>query len=205
MTWPKAVRVLTVCLGIDLARAFFTLLWFFGPALGAAYCSASVNDTLQTEGAIAGGITTACVSLAAAAGSALSAPLMLLGSILAMAVGLLGWLAVYTYLLMQNSRIFMVGGGSVLTMLSGLLLSEIPFLSALPNLTVSTGRLYRAQIKRERAALHAWEMEHRQALLQEKADAILELRAMRQAQRDAEERALAAEQEEIPEAEPSPA
>ena len=167
MTWGRALPMLVLCGVFDGVRAFFSLFWFFGPAIAALYCTSSVNSVAGTSVAESAGKVTGalCTTAAVKAGAVLSPALVTFGIIMAMAVGLLGWMTVYVRLLTHNPKIFKVGGGSVLTLLLGLCLAELPFLSALPSLTLSVGRLYRAQIKREKAELKEWEQE--QAALQQ--------------------------------------
>lgn len=184
MTWPKAAPFVLVAIVFDSARAFFNFFWLFGPALLAgglgAFASEFVGETL---GGIAGG-----------AGGLLAgyfgAPIfMFFGVIMAMAMGLLGWLTVILSLLLFNARIF--SPSSFITILLGFSLSELPFVSTLPALTGTTLRLFHVQIKREHAAFGQWEKEQATLRAQQQAEYLAYLAESEQ------DRALAEEEDEV--------
>lgn len=165
MTWRKASLVLIVCVVFDLFRAFFGMFWLFGPAVAGMYCSNTVNSALGTSvgGVVGTSVAGLCTGAAVAAGVAFGAGIQMFGFIMAMAIGLLGWLTVGGLLIFSNPRIFKATGSSLLMMLLGLGVSQVPFLGSLPALTATIGRLYHAQITREKKALQEWHQE--QALL----------------------------------------
>jgi len=123
---------------------------------------------------------------------------MLFGTIMAMAIGLVGWMLVYLILVMGNLRIFKVGAGSVLTMTVSLAVGEMPLLNALPALTFATARLYRAQIKRERAELKEWEKTHAAQLQQQREEQrqqLVQAQRVRIQAEEAQEKAAREEEE----------
>jgi len=163
MTWTKATPVLVVCAIFDALRFMCEMFWFFGPALAAAYCAAHVGDTLAswTFGLL--GTKTAaiaCSATAAALGAAaveITAPL---GVILAIAVGLVGWLTIGLWIVMTNSRILKENEGNAIWFVASLLISEIPIVDVFPALTVTVWRMYRVQIRKEKKALQEYEKKH---------------------------------------------
>lgn len=179
----KASPVLAVCLMFDAARLFFGIFWFFGPALAAAYCTSEVGGTLAkwTFGVL--GTKTAaavCTTGAAAAGSLLSAPLILFGTVMSMAVGLMGWLVIGLVIIMTNSRIFKDHAGHSFLFIFGLGLSEIPLIGALPALTGSTLRMYHTQIKNDKESVKRYATEHAAAQLQERRQQATEMVQLQQ-------------------------
>lgn len=160
MTWKRASPVLILCGIFDLSRAFFSMFWLFGPALAAAYCTVRGSEILSS--ATLGVLATKTAGLfcsvgAGIAGFFLSPALVMFGAVMAMAIGLAGWLTVGLVLIMTNARIFKENASSSVSMVLGLGVSELPFLNALPVLTGTCIRLYRTQIKKEHAELKAWE------------------------------------------------
>lgn len=182
MTWGKAAPVLALCVAFDLLRTFFSLFWLFGPALGAAYCTSTVNIAAGTD--IAGGagqvVAGLCTGVAVAAGVAFSAAITWFGVIMAMAIGLFGWLLVYTILIVSNGRIFRENSSSILMTLLSLGTSELPFINALPALTLTTGRLYHTQIKMEKKRLQKWKQEQVQIAQREYQQQYMQMSQERQ-------------------------
>lgn len=155
MTWGKASPVIATAVVFDLARLFFEWFWFFGPALAAAYCTAKVGN-VWVVGKM---LTAGCVAVAGAAGIAgieISAPF---GTIMAMAVGLFGFLTLGIGILMTNARIFKTASSSPLWFVGAFAISEVPLVGSLPSFTIVLWRLYHTQIRVETAALKKWEEE----------------------------------------------
>ena len=153
MTWGKAAPILIVAGVFDAARIFFTMFWFFGPALVAAYCTAKVGST-----AVVGKLLTAsCVAVAGSAGFVGAPALEAFGAVMAMAVGFGGWLAVGGLLMLTNSRIFKENAAWFVTSLA---VSEIPLVGALPALSGIVWKMYSHQIKLEKSALQTYEKKH---------------------------------------------
>src|SRR3989338_4424320 len=98
MTWMGASPILAISIVSDALGFFFAMFWFFGPALAAAYCVAETTDV-----AVIGGLlSTACAVVAAKTGVLLSASLTTFGTVMDMAIGLFGWLAVGLWLIRTN-------------------------------------------------------------------------------------------------------
>lgn len=189
MSWGRAVPILLICAVFDALRFICEQFWFFGPAIATAYCT--------TKGIILG---TACTTTVAAIGFFGSAAITAFGVIMAMAVGLFGWMTIGLALIMTNARIFKENASGALHFALGLLVSEIPIIGTLPAFTISVARMYHTQIKKEKEDLKQYE-EERAAELQaneRRERQIMQMRATQQAQLEAtiEEQAL---QEEIPE------
>jgi hypothetical protein len=154
MTWKKATLVLVLGGIFDAFRYFFLFFWFFGPALAGIYCTAKVDDT-----AVVGGLLTAgCVAGATALGFGGSAVFIAFGTIMAIAVGFLGWLTVTFIMLATNRRALGENPLAVLWLFEGLGASVL----------VMAWGIYRTQIKKERAALKKYEQE--QATQREQAE-----------------------------------
>ena len=82
-----------------------------------------------------------------------------------MATGFAGWLIVGGWLMATNSRIFKE---NALWFVGSLLFSEVPFIGAIPAITVSVWKMHSNQIKIEKAAFAKWEKENADALVAEK-------------------------------------
>ena len=152
MTWGKAGFVLVICVIFDIFRLFFQFFWFFGPALAAALCTAGVNTSLGVSIAnIAGQATAlACTATFGGLGFLAAGPIAAFGVVMAMAVGLLGWMTVGTILLMFNRKIFTENG---VWFGASLLVTQVPFIGSIPAISLATARMYHHQIKLEKAEL----------------------------------------------------
>ena len=192
MTWGKALPVLVIAILFDALRLFFEFFWFFGPALAAIGCTVGVTNFfgVSIAGTIGKVVATGCALAAGAVGTVSLEVTGTFGTVMAMAVGFLGWLIIGGIILSSNGRVFKENG---LWFVASLLVSEVPIIGAFPAFTVSVWRIYSRQIKLERAALHAWHMENAQALLQEQnrqqAMQIMQAQAMQQVQFEQQEAA----------------
>lgn len=172
MTWAKASPVLVLCVIFDALRFMFNQFWFFGPVLIGIGTSAAV-----------GGVTGKAAGVIAGGASVLGAPeLQIFGIVMAMAVGLLGWLTIGLLLIITNVRIFKENAGNALWFIAGLGISEIPFIGALPALTGTIVKMYRTQIKKEKTILRKYEKERADARLQERKQQAAQLMQVRAAQ-----------------------
>lgn len=178
MTWGKALPVMVVCILFDAVRLMFEQFWFFGPALAGLYCTAKVG---------AGSVGAAVCSTAATAAGFFAAPaIAAFGVVMAIAVGLFGWMAVGLWNLITNARIFKENAGNALWFVGGLLVSEIPIIGSAPALTGTAWRMYSVQIKKDKEALKQYE-EKQQADLQQKRNRQMEqLRAVQAARAEEE-------------------
>ncbi|MFZ1075069.1 MAG: hypothetical protein WAN50_01715 [Minisyncoccia bacterium] len=162
MTWGKAAPVLALSVIFDALRFVFDMFWLFAPliasGIAAVVASGVVNQWVGwAPGAIKDGIVSATVTIAGlgtVAGTEVIAPF---GVFMAMATGLCGWLTIGAILVVTNRRIFAENTETVLEYGSTLAGSELPILNALPMLTVVTTRMYRKQIRLEKAALKKYE------------------------------------------------
>lgn len=146
MTWGKSFLLLSISVIFDFLRAFFALLFITGPALVGVVSGAVASQYL---GSWLGG----AVGAAAGAVSFLGAPeLEAFGAIMALVVGLLGWMLVMALLLLSGVSLFGGGGRRFLQMAFSLFVSEIPILDAAPALTPNVYLIIRAQRKEDREA-----------------------------------------------------
>ncbi len=153
MTWPKASPVLIFAGFLYALRLFFESFWFFGPALAAAYCTSKVSGWVGSLG----GLTAAACTAASGAVGYVSAPaLITFGTVMAMVVGFIGWLIIGFWLMMTNRRIF---EDNAFWFVGGLAISEIPILDALPGTIGSLFKMYRNQIKHDKAAFAKYQKE----------------------------------------------
>ena len=161
MTWGRAAPVLALCVIFDALRLMFTFFIFFGPALAAVGCTIGVNSVVGTTIAEMAGKVTAgvCAAGAGALGFFGSGVIETFGIIMAMAVGLLGWATVTLILVITNPRIWTSNAFSWIWSLCSLGVSEIPFVSTIPMLTITHWRLYLGQIRHDRAALKKYRTE----------------------------------------------
>lgn len=164
MTWGKAAPYLVGAFIFDALRCMFVMFWFLGPALVGAYCAAKVGDVAAVGGLLATGCAAGAVALGIASAAAITA----FGTVMAMAVGLLGWLTIGGLLVIRNPKIFTASSGNGLWFAAGLFVSEVPFLGALPAMTTSVAKLFKTQIKKERADMEKYEKEHAAELKQKR-------------------------------------
>lgn len=176
MTWGRAWPALAVCAVFDGLRLFFEFFWFFGPALATAYCA-----SLGESGSLISGVKT--LSCSATAGVATYFGFFVgFGVVMAMAVGLFGWLAIVLGIAMTNMRIITEHQAHAAWLFGSLLVSELPLIGSIPALTITIGRLYHTQIKTDAETLKKYKKEHAAAELQERQERILELQQARVAQ-----------------------
>jgi hypothetical protein len=198
MTWGRALPVIAVSFVFDALRSFFGMFWLFGPALAAAYCDTALSDTLATwTFGLLGAKTaaTACAAGATVAGSLLSAPLIIFGTVMGMAIGLFGWLTVGLVLMMTNSRIFTEHAGHSLMAIIGLGVSELPLIGALPALTGTTWKMYHSQIKADKEAMEKYEKKNAATNLQERRQQAAELMQIQESRLDQVQQQNAAQEE----------
>ncbi|MHB8660969.1 MAG: hypothetical protein ACYC75_03510 [Minisyncoccota bacterium] len=210
MTWPKASLVLALSVIFDALRFMFSQFWFFGPAFAAIYCATKLSGAVSTlTFGLLGAKSAAavCASGAVAGGIAGVEVIEAFGAVMAMAIGLAGWMTIGLVLLMTNVRIFKANAGNAFWFVASLGVSEIPFINALPMLTVTVWRMYAAQIKKEKAALRKYEKEQAQIQQQGREQQVAELMQFRNmqlaqdaqlAQVEAQESANEDQYEEIP-------
>lgn len=190
MTWGKAIPVLVIAVVFDALRFIFEQFWFFGPVLlGLATKIAASQYLGNFLGAALGG------AVAGVAGFFGGGAFQAFGAVIAIALGLFGWLTIGLLLAFINARIFKTTATSMLWSMLGLGVSVTPVVGTLPGLTLTTLRLYHAQIKNDKEALAKWNAEQKalQARMQQK---IAELALMRRASEE-----VRAEAKEIPETE----
>lgn len=192
MTWPKASPVLIIAVIFDALRIMFEQFWFFGPALAAAYCTAKVSGTVGTIG------ETLCSAGAGAAGYFGSPAIIAFGAVMAIAVGLFGWMTIGLMLIMTNSRIFKENEGQALWFVGSLLLSATPIIGTIPGFIGATGKMYHTQIKKDKENLAKYEKEQAAQKAQERNQNILEFQQARATQLEQAEQ-QEAENKEIPE------
>lgn len=140
------------------------------------YCDYLVSDWI---GSAFGLTKTVCAAGAVAAGFFGAPALIAFGTVMAMATGFAGWLAVGGWLMATNSRIFKE---NALWFIGSLLFSEVPFIGAIPAITVSVWKMHSNQIKIEKAAYKKWEKENADAQAQEQQQQIAQLMQARSAQ-----------------------
>lgn len=168
MTWSKAMPVLAIAALFDALRLLFELFWFFGPALLALYCAHEVGGVWLVGGLL----TKACVIGATALGFAAFEVTAVLGTVMAMLVGLAGWLTIGIILLASNGRILK---SNFLSFAMSLLVSEVPIIGSIPAITIAVWRMYSQQIKADTAAMKKWGTEQENIQLQEQNQQALTL------------------------------
>ncbi len=184
MTWGRALPVLVICALFDVIRFMFAWFVFFGPALAAFFCAIKLDG-----GAL---VTSACVAGAGVVGFFGAGVIESFGLLMAMVVGLAGWAIVTLFLAVTNPRIWKSSVWGWIWSVSALGVSEIPFLGAIPMLTLTHWRLYVGQIRHDKAAIKKYEQEQAQARVTAAARSAREqklamMRARDEADRQAEE------------------
>lgn len=178
MTWrsPSAIFTLSVAVTFDILRFASAQLWLFGPALAGLYCQQKLVGTLGET------ISTAvCATGASFLGVEASPTFMTLGVVLAMAVGILGWLTVGALVIFTNERLIRESVQNTYWLAGGLLVSEIPFIDSLPALTATVLKLYSSQIKRDAQILRAYKAEKASREREEREGRIAAILQARQA------------------------
>ncbi len=158
MTWRKAMPILIVCFLFDALRFFFNMFWFFGPALAGVLCTVVGSSYLPGDAGtyVAGGV---CSVAAVAAGVVAVKATTAFGVVMAMAVGLIGWLTVLLMQILNNINIFKENFAMLLRFAVGLLIGVTPIISALPALTTVNIVMFHIQIKKGKEAHKKWEEE----------------------------------------------
>ncbi|HUY62614.1 MAG TPA: hypothetical protein VMV50_02405 [Candidatus Paceibacterota bacterium] len=159
----KAAPVLALATFFYVLRFIFEQFWFFGPALVGVVTSA----------ALGGGFIGHAAGIAAAGAAAIvinPVVLEVAGTVMAIAVGLLGWIAVWFAIILTNPRLFKTEPKNILWSILGLGISEMPIIGMLPGTLATTIAMYHAQIKKERAELKAYQAQAA-ALAQQERDA----------------------------------
>lgn len=155
MTWSKALPILVVAVVFDAVRIFFSFFWFFGPALLGAYCTTKVGGIAVIGSALAA----TCVAGAAVGGTAVSAFTTPFGVVMAMMTGFTGFLVLGFWIVTTNPQIFKANATGSLWFVGGFATSQIPFIGSIPAFSLVLWKLYRTQIRVEKAALKAYEAE----------------------------------------------
>jgi hypothetical protein len=184
MTWARAAPIIVVSVIFDAARFFFTLFWFFGPALFDAYCTYKGGKILSTYTLGVLGTKTAalaCTGASVAIGASTIGALIAFGVVMALLVGLLGWLVIGLLTLLVDARI-LKHPSNLVALVIGLFGSEMPFLDALPFLTGTTLKIFHTQIKTDRVALKAYRRQRQAAQDEQRAAATRLLVAMQEEQ-----------------------
>ncbi|MDP1689976.1 MAG: hypothetical protein Q8L52_02120 [bacterium] len=169
MTWKRASLVLTIAAVSDIFRYFFLFFWFFGPVFAGLYCATKVGDIALIGSLLAKG----CIATAAALGIGGFAIAATFGTVMAMAVGFLGWLAVTFIMTATDSRTFKENPSSVLWLFEGLGASVL----------VMAWGVYHKQIKTEKAALKKWEEENAAAIAAQRNQQVMQAAQIQAAQR----------------------
>lgn len=171
MTWPKALPVLTIAFIFYALRLVCEQFWFFGPALATLYCTTAISDKI---GALGGAVAAGCTAVAGAAGYFGTPVFIALGTIMAMAVGLFGWMTIGLILIMTNNRIFKENANHALWFVLGLAISEVPIVGAIPGVLGITIKMYHTQIKKDKENMKKYEKEQATEQLQERRHQALE-------------------------------
>ncbi|MEK7135820.1 MAG: hypothetical protein AAB831_01520 [Patescibacteria group bacterium] len=175
MTWGKATPALVISVISDALRLMFVGFIFFGPAMAGLYCTSTTSGWV---GSLGGLTTAACTAGAVALGFYGFVPAATFGTVMAMAVGLLGWLVVGGWLWAKNSRIFKE---NTLWFVGSLLFSEMPFIGAIPAITASVWKMHSNQIKIEKAVFAKWKKENAERQRQAAQQAqLMQAKAMQQ-------------------------
>ncbi|MDB5244826.1 MAG: hypothetical protein JWN18_696 [Parcubacteria group bacterium] len=159
MTWKKASPVLIAAVLIDLTKAFFEMFIFFGPALAGVVCTVVGSNTMvgQVVGTTAVGAV--CGITAVAVGVVAAAPIEAFGIVMAMSVGLAGFLGLLLWIFMKNPGLFKANAASFIWFAGSFALSEVPIAGALPAFSITLWRLYKKQIEVEKAVYKKYQAE----------------------------------------------
>lgn len=178
----KAAPVLVVAGVFDALRFIFEQFWFFGPALAATYCTVAGADT--TVGAAAGTkvVAAGCTAVSGVVGYFGAPAIAAFGVVMAIAIGLFGWMTVGLMLMMTNARIFKEHSGHTLWFVASLAISEIPIIGSVPALAGTMVKMYSAQIKKDKENVKKYEKEIAAAQQQEQNQQRAELMQAQAAQ-----------------------
>jgi hypothetical protein len=195
MTNTKAAILLGLAVIFDVLKFMCTQLWFFGPALiGTAVAAATGSKAV---GALAGAL-----GIGAQVFPAIGIGIAVLGLILAITVGFLGWLILIITMAAFGIRFFDGHNRAFLRIFVGFLVSELPLIDALPSFTFSIWSIVRGEYKadkiarKEAAAKQAVVLRQEQRIDSMKQKQILALQAAQAAQEEADAEKQRALQEE---------
>lgn len=185
MTWLKASPFLIVAVIFDATRLVFEQFWFFGPALATVVCTVKATGLISSItfgllGAKTAGLI--CSAAAVVAGAAAAGAIEIFGIVMAMAVGLFGWLSLMFALTAFNRRIFAANTTGVIWLVLSLGVSEIPLIGSIPMLTFALAKLFRTQIQKERRERRAFEAEQAALAEQQRAFQVAQFEQMRAAE-----------------------
>jgi hypothetical protein len=186
MTGSKTAILIGLSLLFDAIKFMCTQLWFFGPFFIGLVGSAVTGG--GWFGVAVGTIITTALALTA------GAALEMMGLVLAMAIGIFGWLVVLSAMFSFRMKPF--HNRSFLKTMLGMLVTEIPFVDALPSFTISVWMIIREEKKADRAALAEYKAAEAARLAREQRWQQLQQRALEeQAANDIEAQEAEAEAE----------
>jgi hypothetical protein len=185
MTTGKITILLVLALIFDALKFMATQLWFFGPAL--IGLATSVGTGSKVAGAVVGAL-----GVGGAALTGLGEGLEVLGIVLGVAIGFFGWLVLIT--VMTSMRISLFHSRNFLSLVGGFIVSELPFIDALPSFTVSTWRIISAERKADKEAKKKYEVQLAAGAKRQQRVAVI-MQKQQLAQEAAEAQAAQEEQE----------
>lgn len=213
----------------DLLKFIFSLFIFFGPVIAGAVAGAYVADNPLAASIVSGatravgyigsaGLSEVAISasggeldpgkhapeiaaavVAAATGLTLPEVYEALGIVLAMVVGLVGW--IFFFLFFVLSRVNLFKEAAFLKMMYGFVVSEVPLVDMIPTFTPAIWSIVRGVRKSDARELKSWEERMNAAWERQRQTA----RMREQAYQASEEAAASEEKETIPDAALQPA
>lgn len=158
----KALLLYGIAITFDFIKFLFIIFVFSAPFIA----SFAVNIYLTSHSwpawiaGFAGFVVGAGVVATEAAATPIAAAFEFIGVILASAAGFLGWLIIWTVLLL--SRINPFTHKSTIQNMVGFLATEIPFINLFPTITPSVYLAIRTARKEDREAREEWEQEQKE-------------------------------------------
>ena len=179
MTWGRATPALIVGALSDVLRYFFLSFWFFGPALAAIACTVGVNSAIGTtiDGTAGKIVAAGCTAVAGATGYFSAPALIAFGTVMAMAIGFLGWLMIVFIIFATDARVLGENPLTVLWLFEGLGASVV----------VMAWGIYRTQIKKDKASLKKYNESQAAGQVQERNQQIANLMQERSTQQAQDE------------------
>jgi hypothetical protein len=182
MNAMKATILMSLALVFDVLKFMATQLWIFGPALVGGAAGVAVASQYGALAGKAAGLITGAASGAAELIPGVAAGVELIGVILALAIGLLGWLILITVMASFRIRFFKGESRNFLRLFVGFLVSEIPLIDALPSFTVSTWLIIRGEYKAQKEAKAKYDAEYGAFLKQQQRTQNIEQKQLLQLQ-----------------------
>lgn len=203
MTWAAAAPILMWALIFDGVRALFEYIGIFAPIAAGLVTNAVASSYLPSWLPFHDTLASASAWLIGGATAIFASPeLEGFGMLMALILGFAGWMLIGIMILLTNARIFKESAMTLIVMILGAALTEVPLLDGLPLITGTLWAMYSRQISTEKKQFRRWQRQQAKRQEQQKkfmrAQAVQALAQANLEQQAVEAQEESAEQEELP-------